>query len=136
MDACDRTAGLDLLPAEARLSARALEAALADQTAAAAASVLDVRPRVQFGICALPGAQNLPLPELLAMDAEQVAAWWERSAGHPLAPGRIVAVCRRGNDSQLAAQHLAGLFPLAVFMDLAGGLLAWAREVDPTFPVY
>ena len=43
-------------------------------------------------------------------------------------------VCRRGNSSQRAVVALREAGFLAV--DLVGGLEAWAREVDPSFPIY
>ncbi len=57
------------------------------------------------------------------------------------APANIVLVCRRGNDSQRALvalrSHFASRLSSAVCIrDIAGGLHAWAREVDPAFPVY
>jgi len=44
-------------------------------------------------------------------------------------------VCRRGNDSQraLAALRRAGI---SQGVDVVGGMEAWAREVDTSFPMY
>lgn len=48
----------------------------------------------------------------------------------------VVVICRRGNDSQLAVAHLRRHFPHLAARDVIGGLHAWARHVDPTFPIY
>lgn len=45
-------------------------------------------------------------------------------------------VCRLGNDSQLAVEALRERGVTGVLKDLVGGLRAWSKEVDPTFPVY
>lgn len=51
----------------------------------------------------------------------------------------VFAVCRRGNNSQLAVERMRALLPAdwpVVVRDIVGGLRAWASEVDPQFPVY
>jgi adenylyltransferase and sulfurtransferase len=45
----------------------------------------------------------------------------------------VVVVCRRGNDSQIAAAMLRESGLNRVF-DLVGGLHAWADSVDPSMP--
>ena len=49
----------------------------------------------------------------------------------------IVVVCRRGNSSQEAVRKLKSRFGDRVqIRDVAGGLQAWSKEVDPSFPIY
>ena len=51
----------------------------------------------------------------------------------------VLAVCRRGNNSQLAVERMRALLPPdwpVVVRDIVGGLRAWAAEVDPQFPIY
>lgn len=50
----------------------------------------------------------------------------------------LVCVCRRGNDSQIAAQKIKQELPnkKVVITDITGGLTAWAKTVDPDFPIY
>lgn len=60
--------------------------------------------------------------------------WPLQAAASPgLLETPLVALCRRGNDSQLAVLMLreAGF---AHVTDVAGGLEAWRATVDPTFP--
>lgn len=45
-------------------------------------------------------------------------------------------VCRLGNDSQIAANAIRGAGCDTGVVDVIGGLRAWARDVDVTFPVY
>ena len=48
---------------------------------------------------------------------------------------RLLVVCRRGNDSQIAVplMHEAGLLHA---VDLIGGLQLWAHQKGSNFPVY
>jgi adenylyltransferase/sulfurtransferase len=50
----------------------------------------------------------------------------------------IVVVCRRGNDSQIAVRRFREQLGdrKVRIRDIVGGLHAWAKTVDPTFPVY
>jgi adenylyltransferase and sulfurtransferase len=45
-------------------------------------------------------------------------------------------VCRLGNDSQLAADALRNSSTGGSVKDMVGGLVRWAKDVDPCFPVY
>ncbi|KAL7418595.1 hypothetical protein Q5752_007053 [Cryptotrichosporon argae] len=123
------------------------------------AVVVDTRPAVEFGICAIPGSVNMPLADIL-------------QSPNSVPDADIVFVCRRGNDSQVAARAVraarlrraerasasearaagegAGAGEAAdeaddeaapagrahSVVDVRGGLVAWARDVDPTFPTY
>ncbi len=85
--------------------------------------LLDVREPYEFEICALPGAHLVPLAQL----PERLA---EIDGSRP-----IVAYCRTGKRSAQAVTllHQAG-YPSA--KNLAGGIHAWAEEVDATVPKY
>jgi adenylyltransferase/sulfurtransferase len=52
----------------------------------------------------------------------------------------MVFICKKGNDSQLAAaalrKRLAGLGEEGRVSDVRGGLVQWAKEVDKEFPLY
>ncbi|KAJ6488683.1 hypothetical protein C8R47DRAFT_492054 [Mycena vitilis] len=88
--------------------------------------IIDVRPSTEFGICSLPGSINVPLNELTA------------NPDAFLTTRETYLVCRLGNDSQIAARTLreARKEDGTVVKDVIGGLRAWARHVDSTFPVY
>ncbi|KAF9046269.1 hypothetical protein BJ165DRAFT_1139329 [Panaeolus papilionaceus] len=93
--------------------------------------VIDVRPPTEFGICQLPGATNVLLQELVA-NPEGFLPDKDDTETYLL--------CRLGNDSQIAAHALKEAAKSSarhlVVKDVTGGLRAWSREVDQTFPVY
>ena len=85
------------------------------------AAVVDVREPREFSASHLPGAMNIPVGEL-------------HSRMGSLPKGRVVFVCRSGARS-LTAAALASRAGVEDIAHLEGGLLAWARDVDPTFEV-
>lgn len=89
--------------------------------------LLDVREARQFAICSLEGSANVPLRTLATEGG--AATVGQLAQGRP-----VLAVCRRGIDSQRACRLLvdAGLDA----RHMRGGLQAWQAEVDPTFPAY
>jgi molybdopterin/thiamine biosynthesis adenylyltransferase/rhodanese-related sulfurtransferase len=113
-----------LCTAEALASIRTLTAtevsALLKERAGQAA-VVDVREPREFSASHLPGAMNIPVGEL-------------HSRMGSLPKGRVVFVCRSGARS-LTAAALASRAGVEDIAHLEGGLLAWARDVDPTFEV-
>ncbi|KAH9941356.1 hypothetical protein B0H21DRAFT_553126 [Amylocystis lapponica] len=100
--------------------------------------VIDVRPRTEFGICHLPGSINIPIKDLTADPSAHIPPQIPED-GMGSAGGKIretYVVCRLGNDSQIAVEAIRSVYAQGVVKDLVGGLKAWAKEVDPTFPVY
>ncbi|BEI88346.1 uncharacterized protein CcaverHIS019_0110640 [Cutaneotrichosporon cavernicola] len=83
--------------------------------------VIDTRPPHEYGICSLPHTMNIPLASILASRAD-------------VPPGRAIFLCRRGNDSQVAAAAFRQSGREAT--DVRGGLVAWSHEIDPHFPLY
>ncbi len=85
--------------------------------------IIDVREPHEWAICRIEGARLLPLGSLAA-------------GMHELDPARTyVLQCKSGARSARAL----GLLRQAGFrrvLNLRGGVLAWAREVDPTMPTY
>lgn len=118
------SSGLSGGDASKRVSAKYLEDALQQGQC----RVLDVRPRVEFGICSLPGSTNVPLTELVSDPSTHL--------GNDQRP--IYVVCRLGNDSQIAADALRSVAVEGSphIVDVIGGLRSWSRTVDPLFPVY
>ena len=80
-------------------------------------------------IVVIPGAVNVPKADVLA--AAESGVWPEA-----LADGRrVVLHCKAGGRSAEAlAAVLAAGRPDAVHV--AGGVLAWQREIDPALPTY
>jgi molybdopterin/thiamine biosynthesis adenylyltransferase/rhodanese-related sulfurtransferase len=85
------------------------------------AAIVDVRQAREFSTAHLPGAVNIPVGELHARMGS-------------LPKGRVVFVCRSGARS-LTAAALASRAGVEDIAHLEGGLLAWARDVDPSFDV-
>jgi rhodanese-related sulfurtransferase len=85
--------------------------------------LLDVREPWEFQTCHIPGTRHVPMRELPARLAE-------------LEPGAdVVAICHHGARSLQAALFLARQ-GFARVHNLAGGIDAWARTLDPAMPVY
>lgn len=86
-------------------------------------TLLDVREPAERAIVTIPGA-DLPIPL-----GELPARVGEVPADRP-----VVVYCRSGVRSATAGRFLAGLgYDVA---NLAGGVLAWATDVDPSLPRY
>lgn len=85
--------------------------------------VVDVREPWELERCALSDSVHVPMHELPARLAE-------------LPRGRdVVVVCHHGVRSRLAARFLAGAGFDPVW-NLAGGVEAWAADVDPALTRY
>jgi adenylyltransferase/sulfurtransferase len=107
-----------------RLTAPALRDLLAAQATGTESGIvlIDVREPREFTIGHLPGARNIPLPDLERRLAE-------------LADGRTpVFVCRSGRRSLMACALALGK-GIEAPAHLEGGLLAWAGEIDPGLEV-
>jgi adenylyltransferase/sulfurtransferase len=85
-------------------------------------SIVDVREPREFAVSRLPGAVNIPVGQL----QERL-----REIGGTNSP---VFVCRSGARS-LTASAIAVRGGLRNPGHLEGGLLAWAKEIDPAFEV-
>jgi rhodanese-related sulfurtransferase len=85
--------------------------------------LLDVREPWEFAIGALPGSTAMPMREIPARLGE-------------LDPQRpIVCVCHHGHRS-LQVAHFLEQRGFADVSNLFGGVAAWSRDVDPSFPTY
>ncbi len=108
--------------------------------------LLDVREPTQFGIASLPARPGMRLLNisLLALRGGRVTS--TASAESDAALSRVVeaaqgctlpiyVLCRRGVDSEHASTFLSerGIAPV---FNITGGLLAWSKDVDASFPIY
>jgi len=89
--------------------------------------IIDVRSPIEYGICQLPGSQNIPLKKIISQPERYLSADPHKD---------FYLICRLGNDSQIAAQTLRRVDGNRVIKDVIGGLRAWSNQVDPKFPVY
>jgi len=96
--------------------------------------LVDVREPHEFERGHLAGCVNVPIGELAARMDELVASLSGSSRGRSSRPD-VVFVCRSGGRSLQACEMAVGARLTAVPINLDGGLLAWARDVDPEFVV-
>lgn len=124
----DKCCSVSLLPKELRMSCQELKDRLRDDRSGCL--LLDVRPTCQFEMCHLAKSINVPLEQL-----NDQLGLLEQKLAHS---SEVVVVCRRGNDSQLAVEKLEEAWKGrgVKVRDVRGGLEAWAKTVDPTFPTY
>ena len=85
--------------------------------------LIDVREPHEAEIVSLPGAKLIPLGQVL-----------ERASEIPL-DRDVVVHCHHGGRSAKAVQALRGLGYRRI-RNLAGGIDAWAEEIDPSLPRY
>ncbi len=89
-----------------------------------AVQIVDVREPHEAAIARIPGARLMPLGEVVARAGE-------------LDPGREAIVhCKGGTRSAKAIAVLREAGYEGPLVNLAGGILAWSREVDPSVPTY
>lgn len=85
-------------------------------------TLLDVREEWELGVANVPGTVHIPMGEVAGRLGE-------------LDRGReVVVLCRSGRRSLEVARFLQQNGFKAV--NLAGGILAWSRELDATIPTY
>ncbi len=85
--------------------------------------LLDVREPWEYALCAVPGSVHVPMREIPARLGEF----------DPARP--VVCICHHGVRSRQVAMFLEHRGFGAVF-NLAGGIDAWARRVDPAMTLY
>jgi len=85
--------------------------------------LLDVREAWELEVASLPAAVHIPMGEVPGRLAELDR---ERD---------IVVMCRSGGRSLNVARFLESQGYASV-ANLTGGILAWAREVDPSLATY
>eukprot|EP00892_Ulva_mutabilis_P003198 jgi/Ulvmu1/1287/UM011_0011.1 len=90
--------------------------------------MVDVRPWELYQAARIPGAIHVGMREVEKRVADVQALQQQCGDG-----ARVVVMCRRGNDSLVAAESLrhAGV---ANVVDLVGGIHAWADAVDASMP--
>lgn len=105
-----------------QIRARQLAEWLADDSRPAPV-VLDVREPWETELCAIAGSQQIPM-HLVPMRCDELDAQRD-----------IVVVCHHGGRSMQVAMYLERQGYGSVH-NLAGGIEAWACDVDPTMRRY
>lgn len=97
--------------------------------------LLDVRPELQYDICAVQPSISAPLADIDAR-IEELRALIEGTKDEESGnPATVYVICRRGNDSQRAVVKLAG-HGITNTRNVVGGVAAWHQQVDSEFPIY
>ncbi|KHJ32755.1 putative molybdenum cofactor biosynthetic protein [Erysiphe necator] len=100
--------------------------------------LVDVREKIHFDICSLPGSINVPISKLQSLCAQRVRDCkkleWLPEPLSPQVP--IYIICRSGNDSQIATKLLKEMGLQQIVKNIDGGFKAWRKQVDPTWPEY
>ncbi|XP_016404234.1 adenylyltransferase and sulfurtransferase MOCS3 [Sinocyclocheilus rhinocerous] len=140
--ATDKCRRLILLTKEQRVSVQEYKAVLESSTPHL---LIDVRPKVEVDICHLPTSINIPLSSLENKKAEHITLLKDTISDHKQQMDNksqvpVFVVCKLGNDSQKAVQLLEKMSGQEIeqiaVKDVIGGLMAWAKRIDPTFPQY
>ena len=128
--ASDKDKGLTVLERGKRVSVKEYKELLDQGTSHL---LLDVRLPVEQEICRLPNSVNIPLKNI--KKSESVSTIENELSS--LGTKNVYCLCRRGNDSQLAVTYLETVLPTdCIIKDIMGGLTAWAKKIDDSFPVY
>lgn len=86
--------------------------------------IIDVREDEELAIARLPNSIHIPLAQVLSRMDE-------------IDPNRETVVhCRSGVRSARAIEALQRSGFQGKLINLAGGILGWSREVDPSVPTY
>lgn len=86
--------------------------------------LVDVREDDEWALCRIPGAVHIPLSQFA-----------QRGPAELDSGVRVVLYCHHGVRSRRAQEFLLAR-GFAGAVNLAGGIDAWAREVDPSMPRY
>jgi rhodanese-related sulfurtransferase len=85
-------------------------------------TLLDVREDWEVGVANVPGTTHIPMGQIATRIGELDAS------------KETIVLCRSGRRSLEVAKYLQQNGFRAV--NLAGGILAWSRDVDATIPTY
>jgi rhodanese-related sulfurtransferase len=95
---------------------------VARRSAGEALTLLDVREDWELGVASVPGIVHIPMGQV----ADRL--------GEIDRDKEVVVLCRSGRRSLEVAKFLQQNGFRTV--NLAGGILAWSRDVDATIPTY
>ncbi|KAF7989780.1 hypothetical protein HCN44_008454 [Aphidius gifuensis] len=104
--------------------------------------LIDVRSIEEFDICHLNDAINIPYTNMKQKSTEKTAHDLIQKILELDEKQNVYLICRRGNDSQRATKLLRDSLKnttnidLKRIKDIAGGINAWSRVIDPSFPIY
>lgn len=104
------------------------------------ALVIDVRPPVEYDIASLSPSTNIPFRSLQSEPEHSLSIIAKLAQQRGSGPCPIYLICRKGNDSLLAQRMLSSVHATnssqLLFINVRGGLRAWSKRIDESFPVY
>ncbi|TMW42889.1 hypothetical protein DOY81_012031 [Sarcophaga bullata] len=127
MQASDKNTSLNVLSQDQRLSVENYR----NEWEKSPHVLIDVRQSAEYDICNLPNSINIPIKSIL--DDSYLKCDYKFLSNEEIP---LITLCRRGNDSQLAAQHLTKALPNRKIYDIKGGLYSWHYKIDSNFPIY
>ncbi|XP_076668559.1 ubiquitin-like activating enzyme 4 [Andrena cerasifolii] len=132
----DKEPNLNLLKKEERISVEEYNTALKLGTKPHV--LIDVRSPEEYQICHLKNSVNLPLNEINNNERVMALKTKVQEVKEEHDEISLYVICRRGNDSQKAVQHLQKIFNESNIdiKDIIGGIHTWSKRIDHTFPVY
>lgn len=133
MKASDKDFKLELLAENQRISVQNLNESRQNNEPHL---LIDVRSENEFEICHLNQSENHPIKAFKDPNNSSRKALVSRIKSENIP--KICVICRRGNDSQIAAKKLIEELgdDGAQVYDVVGGLHAWTNQIDENFPKY
>lgn len=100
--------------------------------------LIDVRSAEEFDICHLKNSINIPLRNINNNEKVTLIRNRIQEIQKQHNDASLYVICRRGNDSQKAVKSLQETFKESniEIKDVIGGIHAWSKKIDSTFPVY
>lgn len=134
MKASDKNMKLQLLPQNQRVSVQHLKECR--QNNHTKYLLIDVRSENEYQICRLDSSENHPIKIFQDLNSNSRTALINRIKTEKIP--QVFIICRRGNDSQIAAHKLIEEMADSTVKvyDVIGGLHAWTNEIDAHFPKY
>lgn len=132
----DKDPKLNLLRMEERISVEEYNTTL--KLGTKAHILIDVRSAEEFDICHLKNSINIPLCDINNNETITLIRSRIQEIQKQHDNASLYVMCRRGNDSQKAVKSLQEIFQGSnlEIKDVIGGIHAWSKKIDCTFPVY
>ncbi|CAK9806192.1 Adenylyltransferase and sulfurtransferase MOCS3 [Anthophora quadrimaculata] len=132
----DKDSELNLLKREERISVQEYNTSL--KSGIKAHILIDVRSPEEFEICHLQNSINIPINEINNNEQVTLIKNKIKEIQEQHSETSLYVMCRRGNDSQKAVKSLQKVFneDNLEIKDIIGGIHAWSKTIDHTFPVY
>ncbi|KOC68384.1 Adenylyltransferase and sulfurtransferase MOCS3 [Habropoda laboriosa] len=132
----DKDPKLNLLRKEERISVEEYNTSL--KLGTKGHILIDVRSPEEFEICHLQNSINIPISEINNNEQVTLIKNKIKEIQEQHSETSLYVMCRRGNDSQKAVKSLQKAFNKSnlEIKDIIGGMHAWSKKIDHTFPVY